>query len=279
MTLDMTRGPAVRRMLLFALPLMLSSMLQQLYTMFDSMIVGKLLGSDAFAAIASAGYLNSFPVNLIFGASIGFGVALSHRFGAKDPEEFRRCFASSILLSLLLGLVVTVLGMTMLARLLALVKTPSVFEPFAHRYILALWPGLIFTALYNVFAAALRGMGDSKSPFYALIASTLINIALDFFLIGVFKMHVEGAALATVLSQFASAVWCLFSIKKPVCFQNAWTLRFRAPYIQSLSAWAVRTCSAMALQGRAKCSYCLQSTASASNLSRASRLRGDISVL
>ena len=214
MTNDMTHGNPLKRMLPFALPLMLSSMLQQLYTLFDSMIVGRLLGSDAFAAIASAGYLHTFPVNLIFGATIGYGVSLSHRFGAKDETGFKRFFASSILLSVLLGMVISVLGLIFLHLLLLLVKTPAEFTAYAYRYVFALWTGLIFTALLNVFSAALRAVGDSKTPFYALMASTVINILLDFLLIGALRMNAEGAALATVLSQAAAALWCFRVLKK-----------------------------------------------------------------
>ena len=126
MTLDMTRGRPAGLLVRFALPLMLSSLLQQLYTMCDSLIVGRLLGTDAFAAIGSAAYLHWFALSMLLGATGGFGVALAQRFGAKDEEGFSRFFGASIVLTLIIGAIMTALGMGFIHPLLQLLGTLAV---------------------------------------------------------------------------------------------------------------------------------------------------------
>ena len=212
MTLDMTRGTPWKRMLRFALLLMLSALLQQLYTMCDSMIVGRLLGTEAFAAIGSASNLNWFPLSMISGATIGFGVALAQRFGSKDDEGLRCHFASSIVLSMLLGFILTVIGSLNVKPFLHLLRTPAELMPYANRYLRVLWAGLFVTAALNILTCALRAVGDSHTPFAALVVSTIINIILDFLLIQYLHMGVEGAAAATVLSQVVAVIWCLHAI-------------------------------------------------------------------
>lgn len=212
MTLDMTKGTPWKLLLRFALPLMISSLLQQLYTMCDSIIVGRLLGSEAFAAIGSASNLNWFPLSMISGAAIGFGVALAQRFGAKDEEGLRHFFASSILLIMLLGFLLTIVGTLTVRPFLQLLRTPTELLEYACRYLRVLWAGLFITAALNILTSALRAVGDSRTPFVALVVSSIINILSDFVLIQHLHMGVKGAAAATVLSQAVAVVWCLHAI-------------------------------------------------------------------
>lgn len=214
MKLDMTRGKPMRLLLLFALPLMLSSLLQQFYTLCDSMIVGRLLGTEAFAATGSASYLHWFALSMLLGLTGGFGVALSQRFGAKDEEGFRRFFANAAALALGVGLLLTAVGVGMLKPLLRMINTPAELFDYTYRYMSTLWSGLIVTASLNLLTSALRAMGDSRTPFVSLVVSTVINIVLDYALIAWIGMGVEGAALATVLSQIAAAAWCLRGVKR-----------------------------------------------------------------
>jgi len=214
MTLDMTHGKPVRLLIQFALPLMLSSLLQQFYTMFDSVIVGRLLGTEAFAAIGSASYLHWFPLSMLLGATHGFGVALSQRFGAKDTDGFRRFLACAVGLTLLIGLLFTAAGVGLLRGLLELINTPPELLELTFHYMRALWLGLLATAILNVFTATLRAMGDSRTPFVSLVVSTVLNIVLDFVFIAWMGMGVEGAALATVLSQGAAALWCFAGVRR-----------------------------------------------------------------
>jgi len=210
--LDMTKGKPYKLMLRFALPLMLSALLQQLYSMCDSVIVGRLLGTEAFAAIGSAGSLNWFPLSMLLGASVGFGVALAQRFGARDTEGFRRYFAASLWLMLLIGLVFTCVGMLAAGAFLRMLQMPAELMGYTHRYLRVLWAGLAVTAIFNILTSALRAIGDSRTPFVALVASTVLNIVLDLVLIGQLHMGVEGAALATIASQAAALCWCLYGI-------------------------------------------------------------------
>ncbi|MEG2701237.1 MAG: MATE family efflux transporter, partial [Clostridia bacterium] len=165
MTLDMTKGRPTRLLLRFALPLMLSFMLQQLYTMCDSMIVGQLLGSEAFAAIGSSAYLNWFPLSMLIGLTQGFGVVLGQRFGAKDHEGFRRAFAMSTLLALAVSLLQTGVGVGLLYPFLHMLKTPTELMEHTAAYLRVLWLGLALSGFYNVLATALRALGDSRTPF------------------------------------------------------------------------------------------------------------------
>ncbi len=234
MTLDMTRGKPTRLLIIFAMPLILSSLLQQLYTMCDSVIVGRLLGTDAFAAVGSASYLNWFTLSMIIGASNGFGVALSQRFGAHDQEGYRRFFAAAFVLMIVIGALISTFGVVFLKNLLATLNTPPELLGHAVRYVRVLWSGLLLTALLNMLTAALRAAGDSRTPFISLVVSTVLNIALDFLLLGWFGMGVEGAALATVLSEGAAAAWCLLQILRLKLWPGKGMWRLRLQEIREL---------------------------------------------
>lgn len=208
MTLDMTRGNPARLMIKFAIPLLLSSALQQLYSVFDSMIVGRMLGADAFAAVGSCSYLNWFPMSMIIGLTHGFGVLFSQRFGAGDSQGYRKALTNGTLLALLVGVALTFAGTSLATPLLTLLKTPVELIPDSASYLTVLWSGLTLTALYNVTGAALNGLGDSRTPLVALVIATVLNIALDYLFIATFSWGVKGAALATLISQLAALIFC-----------------------------------------------------------------------
>ena len=207
MELDMTRGKPVRLLLRFAVPLMALSLLQQVYTLCDSFIVGRLLGTDAFTATASASNLNWFPLNMLLGAIHGFGVPMAQSFGSGKKEDFRSIFAGAVSLSLLLGVLFSVAGVIWAEDLLQLLHTPEQLMDHAVRYIRVLWLGFAVTAVMNVFTTALMALGDSRTPLVALVVSSAVNIALDILFISRLRMDVEGAALATVIAQGAAAAW------------------------------------------------------------------------
>ena len=207
MTLDMTRGRPAGLLLRFAFPLMLSSLLQQCYNLCDSLIVGRFLGAVALTATGSAGNLNWFPLNFVTTAIYAYGVALSQRFGAKDEEGFRRFFAGSLVLGSILGLAVTVLGITFLEPLLALLKTPQELMADASAYLRVIWFGFLVTALMNLGSTALMAMGDSRTPLVSLTISSVANIVLDVVFLAWLSMGIAGAAWATVLAQVLAALW------------------------------------------------------------------------
>lgn len=203
MRFDMTRGKPVSLLARFALPLIVSSMLQQLYTLCDSAIVGRLLGENAFAAVGAAAFLHGIPLSILLGCTQGFGVAVGQRFGAKDDGGVNRFF-STALLSLSFGLALSILGLALLKPLLGLMKTPEQLLPDSAGYLTVLWLGLTVTAVMNMAASGFRAMGDSRTPLFGLLLSSFLNILLDVLLVAVLPLGVMGTALATVLSQLAA---------------------------------------------------------------------------
>jgi len=212
MTLDMTSGKPARLLLKFAFPLMLSQLLQQCYSLCDTLIVGRFLGAVALTATGSAGALSWFPQNLVCCAIYAYGVALSHRFGAKDPDGFRRCFAGSTVLTVTLGVIVTLVGSLFAEDFLVLLDTPAELLPQATTYLRILWIGFLVTALMNLFSTALTSIGDSKTPLVSLAISSVVNILLDIVFLAWLDMGIGGAALATVLAQVFAAGWNLLQL-------------------------------------------------------------------
>lgn len=212
-TMDMTRGRPLPILVKFALPLMFSSILQQLYSLCDSMVVGRLLGVEAFAAVGAASFLSWLPLSMLLGLTQGFGVVLSQRFGAGDGGGLRRATWWSAVLGVAMALAMGIAGIVLLQPLLRAMNTPAEMLELSADYLRVIFAGLSFTALYNVAATLLRSAGDSRIPLLALVVSTIINIALDYMLVAFCKMGVEGVALATVLAQAAALTVCLLRIK------------------------------------------------------------------
>ena len=216
-TMDMTKGRPLPLIMRFALPIMLTSVLQQLYSLADGVIVGRYLGITAFAAIGAAGFIAWLPQNMLLGLSHGFGAVLSQLFGAGDRAEFRRGNVRAGVLSGLIALVFTIPLILFREELLALLRTPAELRQYASDYLLIIYIGLPFFALFNWAASALRAMGDSRTPLIAMLLSSVINIVLDFVLIKLIPLGVVGPALSTVIAQVISFVHCVAAllIKKP----------------------------------------------------------------
>lgn len=213
MTLNMTKGKPMGLLVRFALPMVFSGLLQQMYTLCDSFIVGRLLGTVAFTAATSASNLNWFPLSILYGAVGGFSVTLAQSFGSGNREEFRRYFAGTISLALLLAAGLSALGLLWTQEFLILMKTPPQLLDLARSYVQVLWMGFTVTAILNVFSSALLATGDSKTPLVALAISSFLNIFLDVTFISWFSMGIAGAALATMLSQAAAAIWSFRGLK------------------------------------------------------------------
>lgn len=212
MSLDMTQGKPSRLLLKFAFPLMLSMLLQQCYSFCDTLLVGRFLGSMALTAAGSAGGLSWIPQNLVCCAIYAYGVALSHRFGAKDMEGFRHFFAGAMVLATSIGIVITIVGIIYAEKFLILLGTPIELLSLATTYLQILWAGFLLTALMNLFSTALTSIGDSKSPLISLAISSVVNIALDIVFLAYFDMGIGGAALATVIAQACSTIWNLYRL-------------------------------------------------------------------
>ena len=218
MALDMTKGKPLNLLAKFGFPLMLTAVFQQLYSLSDTVIVGQLLGSEAFAAIGSAAYLDGFPVSMMLGLSQGFGVVLSQRFGAKDEKGFRRALAMSVLMSILVAGVITTVGLCFQQDFLRMMQTPEALFGYLIDYLRILWLGLAVTAVHHVLGSALRALGDSRTPFLSLVLSTALKLSLNYLFIAGFHMGVKGVALATLLSRGGGIAFCLWRLRKTAAF-------------------------------------------------------------
>lgn len=208
MTKDMTTGSPLKLILLFTIPVLLGNLFQQFYNMVDAVIVGQFLGADALAAVGSVSCLMFLVVGFANGIAQGFGVAVSHNFGAKDIKGLKHCVALSLMLTVIVSLILTIPTFIASKKLLLLLNTPDNIIEMADAYLKIIFAGIILTMSYNAAAGILRGIGDSKTPLYFLIFSSVLNIFLDIFLIVVVKLGTAGAAYATIISQGISALFC-----------------------------------------------------------------------
>ena len=209
MTNDMTKGNPFKIFIFFSVPLLIGNVFQQLYSMVDTIIVGRFVGVDALAAVGSTGSMFFLVNGMILGLTSGFGVLVSQKFGAKDEVGVKKAVASNIILTLISTFVMTVLALILKNPLLIMMNTPNNIFDNANIYITIIFSGLITQALYNMSAGILRALGDSKTPLYFLIVSSIINVILDLVFIINFKMGVAGAAHATNIAQGFSAILCL----------------------------------------------------------------------
>ena len=209
MTNDMTTGNPVKLILLFSIPLLIGNIFQQFYSMVDTIIVGRFIGVEALAAVGTTSSMVFLVNGFVMGLTSGFAVLISQKYGAKDEVGVKEAVASSIILSIIATILVTFISVLSAKPLLTLMNTPSNILKDASTYIIILYAGNIAIIFYNMMAAILRALGDSKTPLYFLIVSSVLNIILDLVLIINFKMGVAGAAYATVISQGVSAILCV----------------------------------------------------------------------
>lgn len=206
---DMTQGSIYAEMTSFAMPILLSQVFQQLYNTADSLIVGNFLGTDALAAVSSSGTLIFLMISFVVGTSMGAGVVISRYFGEKNEDCVSRAIHTNIALGLVSGVFLTVIGVAFTPTFLVWMKTDSDVLPEAIEYFRFYFFGAIALVMYNICRGIMNALGDSKRPLWYLIFSSVLNVILDILFIGVFKWGVWSAALATVISQFASVVLCM----------------------------------------------------------------------
>lgn len=209
-TTDLTVGKPLFQILRFALPLVLGTLFQQLYSFADTVIVGRCLGTDPLGAVGTTYSLNFLILGFVQGACVGFGIPVAETFGAKDKGGLRKYLFNGALLCVVLSVVFTLFTTLMAGPLLQLIHTPEELYADAVLYIRIIFLGIPATVLYNYASSVLRAMGDSQHPFYFLLAASVLNIGLDYLLIVSMGMGVDGAALATVLSQLLSGGLCAF---------------------------------------------------------------------
>ena len=210
----MTEGSISRKIILFAIPLFLGNLFQQLYNTADSLIVGNFLGSNALAAVSSSGNLIFLMVGFINGIAMGAGVVIARYYGAKNREDLQKVIHTTVAFGLAAGLALTAIGMYLAPKILVLMGTPSDVLPQSVEYFRTYFAGSLGFVMYNIFVGILQSVGDSRHPLIYLILSSCINVVLDLFFIAGLGMGVGAAALATVISQFTSAILCLIHLMR-----------------------------------------------------------------
>ena len=205
---EMTAGPALPLIFNFTMPLLLGNLLQQTYSLVDAAIVGKFLGINALAAVGASSSVIFLILGFCNGCSCGFGIPVAQKFGARDYVMMRRYVAVSLQLSLVMSVMIALITSIYCADILRIMRTPENIFEGAYAYLLVTFIGVPCTFLYNLLSSIIRALGDSKTPFWFLLFSTILNIILDLFCILVLKWGVLGAAIATVFSQGISALLC-----------------------------------------------------------------------
>ena len=210
----MTSGSTMKLILGFAVPLLMGMLFQQVYSLVDTIIVGRFLGVSALAAVGATGSINFLIVGFCQGICNGFALPVAQRFGAKDYDGLRKYVGNSAVLAIIFGGAITLITVIACRPILELMQTPSDIIDLSYNYIVVIFAGIPAIMLYNILSAYLRSLGDSVTPVIFLVISAGLNIGLDLLFIVTFKWGVFGAAFATVLSQAVSGILCLILIIK-----------------------------------------------------------------
>lgn len=211
---DLTIGNPIKLITYFAIPLMLGSIFQQMYTMVDSIIVGQGVGVDALAAIGSGDWITWIAVGIIHGITQGYSVLFANSFGAKNYKKLKDGFAQSIILSITLSVLLMVIMQFSLKPILVLIKTDPKIIDTTLLYLRIYYCGILLNCGYNLISGMIRALGDSKDPLLVMVIASIVNIVLDCIFVFIFKWGVKGAAIATVLSQGVSFVLSLMILRQ-----------------------------------------------------------------
>lgn len=211
---DMTKGNIFNIILGFAIPLLLGMLFQQFYSMVDTIIVGKYLGVSALASVGSTGSINFMIIGFCMGVCNGFAIPVAQKFGAGNFKKLRKYVFNSGFLAIVFSVVMTLIVCVFCRQILIAMRTPEDIIQGAYSYIYVIFLGIPATYLYNLLSGIIRSLGDSKTPLFFLIISSIINIILDLFLIIYMHMGVAGAAWATVIAQAVSGILCLIYMRK-----------------------------------------------------------------
>lgn len=211
---DMTKGNVFNIILGFAIPLLLGMLFQQFYSMVDTIIVGKYLGVSALASVGSTGSINFMIIGFCMGVCNGFAIPVAQKFGAGNFKKLRKYVFNSGFLAIVFSVVMTLIVCVFCRQILIAMRTPEDIIQGAYSYIYVIFLGIPATYLYNLLSGIIRSLGDSKTPLFFLIISSIINIILDLFLIIYMHMGVAGAAWATVIAQAVSGILCLIYMRK-----------------------------------------------------------------
>ena len=213
-TKTMTEGRPLPLIVSFALPLMVGNIFQQMYTVVDTMVVGKTLQVGALAALGAADWLNWLVLGVVTGLPQGFAILISQQFGGGEYEKLKKTVGCSAILCALSAAVLVLLGQAAILPVLSLLKTPPEILPDSALYLRIMFAGIPAVMFYNLLASILRSLGDGKTPLYAMSVASITNVILDLLFVPVFHWGIAGAAIATVIAQGVSGVYCLLQLRK-----------------------------------------------------------------
>lgn len=211
---SMTAGPPLKLLVTFALPLMLGNVFQQLYTVVDTAVVGQGVGVHALAALGAGDWLGWLSLGTVQGLTQGFGIPVAQTFGAGDYEKLKKVVGGSVVLAAISAVVLFLLDQLLAVPLLTMLQTPAEIMPSALLYLRIVYCGVPVVMTYNLLATILRALGDSKTPLHAMIVACMTNIVLDVLFVMVFHWGIAGAAIATVIAQVCSGLFCLQRLRK-----------------------------------------------------------------
>lgn len=209
---DMTQGNILQHIISFSIPLLLGNLFQQLYNMVDTWVLGNFVSNEAYSAVGNVGPIVNLLIGSFLGLSAGAGVVISQHYGAGNHEKVQQTVHTAIVMTLVLGVLFTGIGLCMIPFMLDMMNMPDSVAPEASTYLTIYFSGVMGLMLYNMGAGILRAVGDSKRPFYFLVVCALMNTALDLLFVLGFGMKVEGVAIATVLSQGVSAILVIITL-------------------------------------------------------------------
>lgn len=213
-SVNLTEGPIVKSILLFAIPLFVGQLLQQFYNVVDAWVIGNFSDNDAFAAVSSAGSMTFLIVGFFNGISIGGGVIISRYYGAGDKENVVRAIHTNFLLGIIASILSTIVGLVLSPYILEWMNTPAGVMPNSLSYFRIYFAGVSTIIMYNICMSIMRALGDSIHPLYYLIISSIVNVVLDLLFVAVFHWGVAGAAVATVIAQGISVFLCIIRMRK-----------------------------------------------------------------
>jgi len=217
-TKELTVGNPLKLLILFMFPIFIGNIFQQFYHLIDTLIVGRVIGIEALAAVGVTGPLIFFVISFIFAATQGFSVVTAQQFGARDYDMLRKSFAASIILSTVLTVVITAISVPFTKQMLVFLQTPKNILEGADTYLFIMFAGIIATIFYNLSSNIVRALGDSKTPLYFLIVSTVLNLIMDVLFVIKFKWGIAGVGWATIVAQAVSTILCVWymMIKFPI---------------------------------------------------------------
>ena len=208
-TKELTSGSPIKLITFFMLPIFLGNIFQQLYNLVDALIVGRIIGINALAAVGATSPIIFMIISFIFASTQGFTVITAQKFGAREYDLVKKSLAASIVLSAALTIIVTLISAPFAYQMLAFLRTPTDIIDMADTYLFIMLAGIFATVFYNLSSNVIRALGDSKTPLYFLIFASILNVFLDIYFIVNLKMGIAGAGWATVLSQAVSTILCL----------------------------------------------------------------------